>query len=185
MNGAERVRADRRMHTRAFEHHHESSGIIGAPIHQVFTFIDDPARLAGHMTRSSWMMGGGRMQVQMDNARGQRTGSRIVMTGRAFGFELELEEIIDERTPPMRKAWHTVGAPSLVVMGSYRMGCDLAPEGDATRLRVFIDYGLPERQAWLGRICGRWYARWCTQRMLSDCRRHFARGEGTLASATI
>ena len=164
-----------------FEHHHESSGIIAAPIGEVFAFIDDPARLAGHMTNASWMMGGGRMQVRLDGGRGQRTGSRIVMTGRAFGLDLELEEVVDERTPPTRKSWHTVGAPSLVVIGNYRIGCDLSPEGNATRLRVFIDYSLPGRRAWVGRFCGGWYARWCTKRMVADCRKHFARSKGPLA----
>lgn len=43
------------------------------------------------------------MQVRLDAGKGQRVGLRIVMTGRAFGMELELEEVIDERRPPLRK----------------------------------------------------------------------------------
>ena len=156
---------------RPFEHHYESSAILPARPEDVFAFIDDPSRLAGHMTKSSWMMGGGRMQVQLDAGRGQRANSRIVMTGRAFGLPLELEEVVDERTPPSRKSWHTVGSPSLIVIGSYRMGCELTAQGEATHLRIFIDYDLPAR--WLGRLFGRWYARWCTERMLDDARMHF------------
>lgn len=157
-------------------HHYESAGLIAAPLERVFAFVDDPARLAGHMTESSWMMGGGRMAVTLDAGRGQRPGSRIVMTGRAFGIDLALEEVIEERTPPTRKTWRTVGTPSLVVIGHYRMGCELAPSGDATRLRIFIDYELPARRRWLGRLFGPAYARWCTGRMLLDARLLFGDG---------
>lgn len=159
---------------RSFEHYFESSAPIPAPRAAVFAFIDDPARLAGHMTKSSWMMGGGRMDVQLDAGKGQKVGSRIVMTGRAFGMDLELEEVIAEHTPPLRKTWHTVGSPSLVVIGGYRMGCELAAEGETTRLRVFIDYDLPQRSGWARARLGAWYARWCTERMVKDTRAHFA-----------
>ena len=148
--------------------------MIAAPLAAVFAFIDDPARLAGHMTQSSWMMGGGRMDVRLDAGKGQRVGSRIVMTGRAFGLDLNLEEVIDERTPPLRKTWHTIGTPRLVVIGAYRMGCELADEGGATRLRVFIDYDVPPGAAWLRAPLGSWYARWCTERMLEDTRARLA-----------
>ena len=158
-----------------FAHHHESSALIAARPKAVFDYLDDPARLAGHMTRSSWMMGGGRMDVRIDAERGQTVGSRIVMKGRAFGLPLELEEAITERNPPTSKVWSTVGAPRLVVIGGYRMGCELRAEREGTRLRVFIDYDLPPRRRWLGRLFARAYARWCTQQMVDDARKHFTR----------
>lgn len=158
-----------------FEQHFEASALIAAPPAAVFAYIDDPARLAGHMTTSSWMMGGGSMTVQMDAARGQAPGSRITMTGRAFGLTLSLDEVIEHREPPTRKVWHTIGSPQLVVIGGYRMGCELGAGLGGTKLRVFIDYDLPARQRWLGQLLGRGYARWCTERMLQDTRSHFAR----------
>jgi hypothetical protein len=41
---------------------------------------------------------------------------------------------------------------------------------------VFIDYAFPEQglARWLGRLFGRYYARWCTRRMVADAVRHFA-----------
>ena len=162
------------MQTPSFQQHHESTGTVAGTCDQVFVYLDDPKRLSAHMGKSSWMMGGGRMDAHLDAGGGQRIGSRIVLSGRAFGMAVELEEIIDERTPPTRKAWHTVGTPRLLVIGEYRMGCELAPQGDATVLRVFIDYNLPQRGRWLGRLLGGWYARWCTDRMLADVRTHFA-----------
>jgi hypothetical protein len=61
------------------------------------------------------------------------------------------------------------------VIGAYRMGFEVAAQGSGSLLRVFIDYALPEAVPgrWLGRAFGRTYARWCTERMVSDAVGHF------------
>jgi hypothetical protein len=156
--------------------HYECSAKVAAPAGQVFAHLDDYARLSAHMSQSSWMMGGGRMALEFDDARGREIGSRIRMAGRVFGIQLALEEIVTERVPPQRKTWETVGAPRLLVIGNYAMGFELLPEAGGSLLRVFIDYALPEEAPvrWLGRLFGRYYARWCTQQMLGDAVKHFA-----------
>jgi hypothetical protein len=108
-------------------------------------------RLSSHMSQSSWMMGGGRMDVQLDEGRGQRLGSRIQMSGRAFGLALSLDEVVSEYDPPRHKAWETVGEPRLLIIGQYRMGFDISPREGGSNLRVFIDYDLPHsrRSGWL------------------------------------
>ena len=58
------------------------------------------------------MMGGGRMQIELDAGRGQTVGSRIRLSGRVFGLTLSVEEIVTERVPPQRKVWETIGSPS-------------------------------------------------------------------------
>ena len=115
------------------------------------------------------------MDVEVDEGRGQRVGSRIRVAGRVFGFYLSLEEIVIERNPPHRKVWETTVPPRLLVIGHYRMGFDITPTGDGARFRVFIDYALPETAStrWLGYVFSRYYARWCTRRMVRDARKHF------------
>ena len=116
------------------------------------------------------------MAVEFDAARGQKPGSRIRMSGRVFGIELSLEEVVTEREPPHRKTWETEGVPRLLVIGRYRMGFELSPLGENSMLRVFVEYALPEGVPgrWLGRLVGRYYARWCAQRMVDDAVKHFA-----------
>ena len=159
----------------------ESNGLVQAPIDQVFAHIDDHARLSSHMGEPSWRMGGGRMATQIDAGRGQKVGSRIRLSGRVFGVELSVEEIVVERDPPRRKVWETTGAPKLLVIGHYRMGFELSAQGNASMLRVFIEYALPERAParWLGRLFGRYYARWCTRQMVDDAVEHFETRPGT------
>jgi hypothetical protein len=155
---------------------YESSGFVQSPMDQVFAHLDDHTRLSSHMSERSWKTGGGRMETEIDEGRGQTVGSRIRLSGRVFGVELEVEEIVVERNPPRRKVWETTGAPKLLVIGHYRMGFELSPQGSGSMLRVFIDYALPDRgpARWLGRVFGRYYARWCTQQMVDDAVKRFA-----------
>ena len=61
-------------------HHFESAAFVPASSDAVFVYVDDHERLSSHMSQSSWMMGGGRMDLQLDEGRGQRLGSRIQMS---------------------------------------------------------------------------------------------------------
>ena len=149
--------------------HLESSAFIDASPEHVFAFVDDHARFSSHMNESSWMMGGGRMSVELDGAKGQAIGSHIRLSGRVFGVALYLDEVVTRRDPPTIKVWETVGAPRLLVVGAYSMGVQITPERGGSRLRVFIDYRLPDGPVtyWLGWLFGRLYAQWCVNQMLT------------------
>jgi hypothetical protein len=116
------------------------------------------------------------MDVELDEGRGQRIGSRIRVAGRVFGIQLSIEEVVIERDPPRRKVWETTVPPRLLVIGHYRMGFDLTPTRGDAQLRVFIDYALPETTParWLGYVFGGYYARWCTRRMSQDAKNYFS-----------
>jgi hypothetical protein len=155
--------------------HHESHRFVDAAPTDVFAFIDDHARFSSHMSESSWMMGGGAMSVELDDAKGQAVGSHIRLAGRVCGVRLYLDEVITRRDPPTDKVWTTVGAPRLLVIGPYEMGVRITPENGGSRVRVFIDYGFPNGRAtyWLGRLFGRIYAKWCVNEMLAGVERAF------------
>ena len=149
--------------------HLESSAFINASPEDVFAFVDDHSRFSSHMSESSWMMGGGRMAVELDEAKGQAVGSHIRLGGRVFGASLYLDEVVTRRDPPTSKVWETVGVPRLFVIGAYSMGVQITPERAGSRLRVFIDYRLPDGPItyWLGWLFGGLYAGWCIDQMLT------------------
>jgi Polyketide cyclase / dehydrase and lipid transport len=157
-------------------HHLESSAVINAFAEDVFAFVDEHARFSSHMNESSWMMGGGRMSVDLDAAHGQAVGSHIRLSGRVFGIRLYLDEVVTRRDPPINKVWETVGVPRLLVIGAYKMGVEITPVRDGSRMRVFIDYELPKGwvNSWLGFLFGRFYAKWCIDRMLEGAVEKFA-----------
>jgi hypothetical protein len=97
--------------------HHESSVFIDGAAEDVFAFVDDHSRFSSHMSESSWMMGDGRMTVDLDEAKGQAVGSHIRLSGRVFGVSVYLDEVVTRRDPPANKVWETVGAPRLLVIG--------------------------------------------------------------------
>jgi hypothetical protein len=155
---------------------------ITASAERAFAFIDDPARFAAHMTSSSWMMGGGRMTVDVDAGEGRTVGSHITMSGTVWGLSLSLDEVITSRNPPRYKAWSTIGEPRLVVIGPYSMGVQITSDDRRCHVRVFIDYELPEGWMFkvLGLLLGRLYARWCVRQMLEGVVHTFAPGRQEL-----
>ena len=143
---------------------------VDADAHSLFAHLDNHRRLASHMQKPSLMSAGATMQVETDARQGQAIGSVIRVTGRVFGVNLSVEEVVTERAPPLRKVWETRGTPRLLVMGSYRMGFTISPRGDQSCLIVFIDYQIPSRgfAHALALLFGRTYAAWCTRRMATD-----------------
>jgi hypothetical protein len=154
----------------------ETRALVAAPVERVFAHLDDHARLSSHMSESSWMLGGGRMTIEFDEDRGRRLGSRIRLAGTVFGIELVVEEVVTLRRPPFSKAWETIGSPTLLVIGAYRMGFELLPQRGVSELRVFVEYELPQGAVgrWLGRLFSGSYAKWCTRRMVEDTVKYFA-----------
>ncbi len=88
---------------------------------------------------------------------------------------LSVDEVVRAHDPPFIKTWETVSRPRLLVIGAYRMGFELDPAGAGCRLRLFIDYALPDGflSRWLGRWLGPYYARWCVNRMCEDALANF------------
>lgn len=153
---------------RAFPLHEEASADVAATASQVFAQLDDHRNLSGHMEASSPMMAGSSMRIETDAQGGRAVGSHIRLAGRVLGMTLSVDEAVTEHDPPRRKAWQTLGEPRLLVIGGYRMGFDVLPLVQGSRVRLWIDYALPQHGVgrWLGRLLGGVYARWCTRQML-------------------
>ncbi len=155
--------------------HYEDSTLVSASPEKVFNYVDDHSNFSSHMSESSWMMGGGRMEVQTDEGHGQKVGSHIRLNGKVLGINLFLDEVITQHDPPYRKAWQTVGNINLLVIGHYGMGMEIKPEGSSSRFRVSIDYELPKslNTRWLGYLFGGIYAKWCVSQMIKGVSEHF------------
>jgi len=149
---------------------YEASAHVVATPAALFDRLDDQARLADHMAKPSAMMGGGKMTYAFDEGGGRTVGSHIRMRGSAFGLEVFVDEVVTERAPPRRKVWRTTGTPKLVVIDGYEMGFEIAPDGEGSRLTVWIDYRLSKGLlgALIGPALGVMYARWCVDRMVGD-----------------
>ena len=97
----------------SFPRHFENSIKISAPADAVFAHLDDQRRLSAHMSESSWMMVGSRMDFEFDAAGGRTVGSTISLRGRVLGVPLSVDEVVTAYTPPTLKIWETTGTPNL------------------------------------------------------------------------
>jgi len=160
----------------AYPRYAEAGARIDAPALDVFGFLDDHNNLASHMREPSAMMLGSRMEIYFDEARARSVGSRFGLRGAIFGIPLRVDEVVTERELPRRKVWETIGEPCLWVIGRYRMGFEITPHSGGTHLLVYIEYAPPARgfARVLGALFGRFYAKWCTTRMVNDAEQHIA-----------
>lgn len=161
--------------TAAFAFQFAQSGHVAATDAALFDHLDDPRRLSAHMAKSSWMMLGSKMEIELDDAGGRDRGALIRLRGRVLGIPLDVKEEVTERLPPSRKVWETKGTPRLLIIGSYRMGFEIDNEAGGSHLTVFIDYDLPGSglPRLLGWLFGASYAKWCVRRMIADATANF------------
>ena len=160
-----------------FTNHYENSVLIPADPQSIFTYADHHTNFSSHMNNSSWMMGGGKMKTHVDERKGQKLGSHIKMSGKVFGINLFLDEVITRHEPPFYKEWQTVGKVNLLVIDNYILGFEIKPDNGGSLLRVYIDYDLPKsaKTYWLGILFGRMYARECVRQMINGTLNHFAK----------
>ena len=152
---------------------------VAASAEELFAYLDHHRNLLAHMERPSGPMLSSRIEIQMDEKQARAEGSKFGFKGRFLGVPLAVEEVVTRREPPRLKAWATTGAPTLWVIGRYRMTFQIVPQGLSSLLTVSIAYDLPEGGTWLlGWLFGGFYARWCADLMASDAVRHFE-GAGT------
>jgi hypothetical protein len=164
--------------------HYEKTVIVPAAPGELFEQLDDIRRLGNHMSEPSLMMMGGNMSYELDAAAGRAPGSVIRISGRVLGMRLFAEEVVTVHEAPRRKSWEARGPARLLVIGRYGMGYEIAAAGTGSRLRVFIDYVLPDTfvAGLAGLLFGDSYARWCVDRMVEDAQRHQASVSNSAAS---
>lgn len=155
--------------------HYEKSIFISESPEEVFAYIDDHTKLSSHMNKSSWMMGGNKMETIIDDKQGKEIGSHIKMSGKIFGVEIYLDEVVIKREPPCLKVWGTVGNPRLLIIGPYQMKVEIKPKDNGSLLTVSIDYELPKTNLWLGSLFGGFYAKWCVKQMIKGPQNYFAK----------
>ena len=155
--------------------YYENSIFISEAPQEVFDYVDDHVNFSSHMNKSSWMMGGGKMETRMDEGMGQKIDSHIRMNGKVFGIELSLDEVITEHESPFKKTWQTVGNPKLIIIGHYKMGLKIKPDGNNSIITVFINYDLPKSPVThlLGILFASIYAKWCVNQMITSVKTHF------------
>lgn len=163
-----------KMSEKDFDRHCEVTVLVKSTPKAVFEYADVFRNFSAHMNQSQMMMAGSKMNVEADKGEGRQIGSHIRMGGTVMGIPVFLDEVIIERNPPFRKVWKTEKV-NLLVIDQYRLGFEITPNDDNSKLLVFIDYDLPKtwKTKVLGWLFGDMYAKWCVGQMAIDTKKHF------------
>lgn len=144
-----------------------------ASTHQVFKTIDDLGVTGMHMTESSGMMMGGKLNLEFLTTNKTGLGSRYRWTGKMMGIPMDFTVLVTKWEAGLEKVWETVGPTRLIIYSWYRMILKLKQQVDKTEAELSITYQKPN--GFINRILSfffaDWYCRWCLRQMLGDAKR--------------
>ncbi len=162
--------------SKSYPKHFLSSIEIAASPEEIFSLLDDPRKISSHMEKSSWMMAGSSMKIELDQKKGKELGAEIILRGSMMSIPLFVRERITERQPPNGKFWKQLGFRKC--SSSISTGWDLKLNRRAQHLSfryLLITVPTALGQHLLGLLFGKVYARWCTEQMAKDAAYHFGK----------
>jgi hypothetical protein len=59
-----------------------------------------------------------------------------------------------------------------MVVGDYKMTAKISAQDIGSLLMVSIDYDVPASNKWLGKLFGKFYAKWCVSMMIDGVKNH-------------
>lgn len=141
-----------------------------APADKVFGYLDDLGVTGMHMTKSSAMMMGSKLQLKFLTNHRTGMGSRYQWTGTMMGMKMDFTVEVTKWVEGVEKIWETTGEAKMIIYSWYRMHLLVYPEGNAAQAELSITYEKPRN--WFARIISflfaDLYCNWCLRKMLND-----------------
>jgi len=139
----------------------------------VFDHLDDLGVTGMHMTQSSMMMMGSKLDLKFLTEKKKGLGTKYRWTGKMMGIKMDFTVEVTKWIPGVEKIWETIGTPQLIIYSWYRMALKLTAREEGTEATMSIAYEKPK--GFFNRILcflfADWYCRWCLKSMLGDCKR--------------
>ena len=147
--------------------------IIQSRPEKVFNQMDDFSKTGMHMSESSMMMMGSKLNLQQLSSHATGIGAKYRWYGKMMGMTIDFEEAVTKWEPPTLKEWETIGEAKIIIMSWYRMWFEIAPSANNTMATLSISY-LPPKQWYLkilSFLFARMYCNWCLNNMLNDTKK--------------
>src|SRR4249920_1689609 len=143
---------------------------ISASPAKVFAMIDDLSVTGMHMTKSSAMMMGSKLNIEYLTANHTGLGSKYRWTGSMMGMKMDFTVEVTKWVEGVEKVWETIGESKMIIYSWYRMHLLVYPRGNVTQAELSITYEKPK--GWFAKIVSflfaDWYCKWCLKKMTSD-----------------
>jgi hypothetical protein len=137
---------------------------------KVFQQMDDFSKAGMHMTESSMMMIGSKLNLEKLSMNQAGVGSSYRWYGKMMGMKMDFTETVTKWEQNKLKEWETIGEAKIIIMSWYRMWFEISPDENGTIAKISISY-LPPKE-WYYKILSfffaKWYCNWCLNNMLND-----------------
>ncbi len=144
-----------------------------APAHEVFKSIDDLGVTGMHMTQSSMMMMGSKLNLEFLTNNHTGLGSKYRWTGKMMAMKMDFTVEVTKWIKDQEKIWETIGETKLIIYSWYRMHLNVQPIMNGTKAELSISYKKPKRffNRVLSFLFADLYCKWCLRKMLGDAKR--------------
>lgn len=146
---------------------------IQATPEKVFAQMDDFSKTGMHMSESSMMMMGSKLNLEQLSSNATGLNAKYRWFGNMMGMTIDFTEVVTKWVPSKLKEWETIGNAQIIIMRWYRMGFEITPSENGTVVKISIAYEPPK--GWFYRLLsflfGGIYCNWCLNNMLNDTKK--------------
>jgi hypothetical protein len=140
---------------------------------KVFAMIDDLGITGMHMTKSSSMMLGSKLNLEYLTTNHTGPGSKYRWTGTMMGMKMDFTVEVTRWIKGVEKVWETIGEAKMIIYSWYRMQLLVKQAANCSEAELSITYEKPGGR--LAKIISflfaGWYCNWCLKNMLNDAKR--------------
>jgi hypothetical protein len=147
--------------------------ILASP-EKVFSQMDDFSKTGMHMSESSMMMMGSKLNLEQKSQNAVGRGASYRWYGKMMGMNIDFIENVTNWQPPKLKEWETSGEANIIIMSWYKMWFEISPFENGSVVKLSISYLQPKKWFYklLSILFANWYCNWCLKNMLNDTKKN-------------
>ena len=136
--------------------------------------MDNLGNTGMHMTESSAMMMGSKLDLKQLSENATGLNSKLRWFGKMMGFRMDFTVVVTKWIKDKEKIWETVGEAKMIILKWYQMRLVISPDGQNTKAELSIAYTKPDNIffRFIAFILASWYANWCLNNMLNDSKKN-------------
>ncbi len=148
--------------------------LIQSSPERVFEVLDDLGVTGMHMTNSSAMMMGSKLNLQYLTTNHIGLHSKYRWTGKMMGLRMDFTVEVTKWIKGVEKVWETIGNARMIIYSWYQMRLVISQIDGKTNAELSISYTRPRNLllklvSWL---FADWYCNWCLRKMLNDAKKN-------------
>ncbi len=147
--------------------------ILAVP-EKVFSQMDDFSKTGMHMSESSMMMMGSKLNLEQKSQNPTGPCASYRWYGKMMGMKIDFVENVTNWQPPKLKEWETIGEANIIIMSWYKMWFEISPFENGSVVKLSISYLQPKKRFYklLSFLFANWYCNWCLKNMLNDTKKN-------------